>query len=99
MAIFGDLGKALGLGSAEDIFGEGDLLPLLATAAGFAMIPVAPLNKPPAAGPKKLLATTGKAIFAISFKKPITKILIKHEQLYRKFVLCHYLHCSCIIPQ
>ena len=44
MAIFGDLGKALGLGSAEDIFGEGDLLPLLATAAGFYFAPAMGLS-------------------------------------------------------
>jgi hypothetical protein len=44
MAIFGDLGKALGLGSAEDIFGEGDLLPILATAAGFYFAPAMGLS-------------------------------------------------------
>ncbi len=44
MAIFGDLGKALGLGSAEDIFGEGDLLPILATAAGFYFAPALGLS-------------------------------------------------------
>ena len=44
MAIFGDLGKALGLGSAEDIFGEGDLLPILATAAGFYFAPAIGLS-------------------------------------------------------
>ena len=44
MAIFGDLGKALGLGTAEDIFGEGDLLPILATAAGFYFAPAMGLS-------------------------------------------------------
>ena len=44
MAIFGDLGKALGLGTAEDIFGEGDLLPVLATAAGFYFAPALGLS-------------------------------------------------------
>jgi len=39
MALFGGLGKKLGLPKGEDVFGDSDIVPLLAAAAGFYFAP------------------------------------------------------------
>jgi len=75
MALFGDLGKALGLGSAEDIFGEGDLLPLLGTAAGFYFAPALGLSA--AAG-----AAGGAGLGSLAAGKSVDDVLKNAAMAY-----------------